>query len=147
MLNSAFFKTMVALPENLTPSHAHLGRVCELFSFRTSDLELHLPIRAWIYYFSLAQWEDDMGPHRCAHSGPGTHGGCTWQAHVMDIHGGHMQRSIQQEGEAVEDTKPTGLSELFPTTLIGLHQGTNNIKINVNECFRYCQNQALMFNI
>lgn len=64
----------------------------------------------------------------------------------MDIHGGHMQRSIQQEGEAVEDTKPTGLSELFPTTLIGLHQGTNNIKINVNECFRYCQNQALMFN-
>lgn len=54
---------MVTLPENLTPSHAHSGRVCELFSFRTSDLELHLPIRAWIYYFSLAQWEDDMGPH------------------------------------------------------------------------------------
>ena len=65
---------------------------------------------------SLAQGEDGMRPHCSAQGRPGTGGTHTQGAHVVGTHGGQTQGSSQQEGEAVEDTKPTEVSRIFPTT-------------------------------
>lgn len=88
------------------------NRVRTVF-FSTSNLQLHLHRRAGTYRFPwpnrrMTRNHNEVLPAGLAHVVG------TQQAHRVGMCGGHTQRSSQQEEGAVEDTKPTEVSGIFP---------------------------------